>query len=57
MDSLGVSYKEINIEGDVELIAKLKEEGFSSAPVVKTDEGSWSGFRPDKIKKIQKKVV
>lgn len=53
MDSLGVSYEEINIEGDVELIAKLKEEGFGSAPIVKTDEDSWSGFRPDRIKKIQ----
>ncbi len=57
MDSLGVSYEEINIEGDIELIAQLKEEGFGSAPIVKTDEDSWSGFRPDKIKKIQKEAV
>ena len=44
-----ILYTEIN---GLEHINELKEKGFSSFPVIETDNDSWSGFKPDKIKAL-----
>lgn len=44
-----VFYTEIN---GLEHIDELKEKGFASFPVIETDNDSWSGFKPDKIKTL-----
>ena len=51
----GIPFKEINLDEHPELIDYVKYElGFSSTPVIVTDNRVWSGYRPDKIKAIKK---
>lgn len=49
MDKNGISYDTIDITQDQEALDMILEMGFSSAPVVISDKGSWAGFQPDKI--------
>lgn len=49
-DKLGLSYEEINVDEDERAFNKLKGMGYSSVPVIMTDEKVWTGFRPDLIK-------
>jgi glutaredoxin-like protein NrdH len=53
MDKLGIDYDEHDVTTDEYAMAYIKELGFSSAPVVVTDDDSWSGFRPDRIDAIE----
>ena len=52
MNRLGVDYTEINIDEDKEALDYLKEKGVKSAPYIETENESWTGFQPDKIKQI-----
>jgi len=51
----GVKFSEVDLTNNPDLLDVFKKQGFQSAPVVLTnqdsDQDSWSGFRPDKIKK------
>lgn len=54
-ERLGISYEVA--EADSETVSALKNEGFTSFPVVKVDCGdgstwSWSGYRHDDISKL-----
>lgn len=49
MDNLGISYEAIDITKDEEAYTRLVDMGYQSVPVVITNNGSWSGFQPDKI--------
>lgn len=49
MDKLGVEYSTIDITLDTDAFDMLMSKGFKSAPVVITDNDSWSGFNPEKI--------
>lgn len=49
MDKNGISYDTIDITQDQEALDMILDMGFSSAPVVISDKGSWAGFQPDKI--------
>jgi glutaredoxin-like protein NrdH len=49
MDKLGVSYNTVDIVENPAELDRLIEMGYRAAPVVVTDNDSWSGFHPDKI--------
>ena len=50
----GITFEEINLDEHPELIDYVKYGlGFSSTPVIVTDDGVWSGFQPSKIKAIK----
>jgi glutaredoxin-like protein NrdH len=49
MDKLEVEYSTIDITADTDAFDMLMSKGFKSAPVVITDNDSWSGFNPEKI--------
>jgi glutaredoxin-like protein NrdH len=49
MDKLKIEYSTIDITADTEAFEMLMSKGFKSAPVVITDNDSWSGFNPEKI--------
>jgi len=51
----GVPFGELKIDDSEDLMRQVKEMGYMSAPVVVTDFGSWSGFRPDRIKETVKR--
>ena len=51
----GIEFKEVNldhVEDADNIRAKLREQGFQATPVVETENETWTGFRPDKIKQI-----
>lgn len=50
LSKAGVTYEDVDITKDAEALAHVKALGYAQAPVVVTDAGHWSGFRPDKIK-------
>ena len=50
LDEAGVGYEEINVDDHPEYIDTLKQKGFAALPVVETEDGSWSGFRPDRLR-------
>ena len=49
MDRLGVDYETVDIVENPAELDRLIEMGYRAAPVVVTDNDSWSGFQPDKI--------
>ena len=51
----GIEFKEVNldhVDNADDIRAKLREQGFQATPVVETENETWTGFRPDKIKEI-----
>jgi glutaredoxin-like protein NrdH len=49
MDKLNIEYSVVDITTDTEAFEFVLSKGFTSAPVVITDNDIWSGFNPDKI--------
>jgi glutaredoxin-like protein NrdH len=49
MDKLNIEYSTVDITVNEEALDLVISKGFKSAPVVITDDDSWSGFNPDKI--------
>lgn len=49
LDKAGVEYDTVDITQDPEALDMILGMGFSAAPVVVSDAGSWSGFQPDKL--------
>lgn len=49
---LGVQYDEVRIDEQPELAKELMDQGYTQAPIVKTDVKTWSGFRIDKIQSL-----
>ena len=52
MDKLKIEYTTVDISVDTEALDLVLSKGFKSAPVVITDNDSWSGFNPDKISEL-----
>ena len=52
MDKLKIEYTTVDISVDAEAFDLVISKGFKSAPVVITDNDSWSGFNPDKISEL-----
>ncbi|PAU70200.1 glutaredoxin [Bifidobacterium italicum] len=51
-ERLGLSYRTVDITRDPAAAQTLRDAGFLQAPVVVTDAGSWSGYRPDRIRML-----
>jgi glutaredoxin-like protein NrdH len=49
LDKNGIAYDTVDITQDPEALEMVLGMGFSSAPVVISDAGSWAGFQPDKL--------
>jgi len=47
-----IEYTEIDISKDQEALQKIRDLGFTQAPVVQFGEETWSGFRFDRLNKI-----
>ncbi|PTT17280.1 hypothetical protein DBR36_11045 [Microbacterium sp. HMWF026] len=56
LEAAGLEFEVVNLSTDPEALAKLKAAGFLQAPVVETVDHSWSGFRPDKIDDVAKRI-
>ena len=52
LDKQGIEYEVFDVSADEKALAAVKELGYMQAPVVVTDNDSWSGFRPDKINEL-----
>lgn len=52
MDRHGIEYDVRDLSIDEEIMARVKELGYSQAPVVFAGDKHWSGFRPDLIKAL-----
>ena len=52
LDKKGITFQVVDISQDAEALARIKALGYMQAPVVVTDAGHWSGFRPDKIDEL-----
>ncbi|MCD7101817.1 glutaredoxin-like protein NrdH [Pseudoclavibacter sp. 13-3] len=57
LDKRGIDYTVVDITEDAAALAQVKELGYMQAPVVVTDAGHWSGFRPDKIDALAASAV
>lgn len=58
LEDKGVVYDVVDMSEDAQALQKVKDLGYSQAPVVITAEGEhWSGFRPDKIDSLAKSLV
>jgi glutaredoxin-like protein NrdH len=51
-DKLGIAYEEQSLEDNPLALDGFKAQGFLQAPIVTTDNRTWSGFRLDKIKSL-----
>jgi len=49
LDKLGVPYETIDITRDSDARDYVMALGYLQAPVVVTESGHWSGFRPDRL--------
>lgn len=47
-----LAYNVVDLSENQEAMDMVQELGFKSAPVVITDRGNWSGFRPDMIAQL-----
>ena len=54
---LGVPFDTVDVTADPDALATLQAAGFLQAPVVVTDDDSWSGYRPDKIRALTSGTV
>lgn len=52
LEQNGADFQEINIDEHPEKIDYVKSLGFTSAPVIESDNLVFSGFQPDKLKEI-----
>ncbi|OJU88235.1 NrdH-redoxin [Candidatus Saccharibacteria bacterium 49-20] len=56
LDAKGIDYEIRDLSKDPAALEAVKALGYLQAPVVVTDEDHWSGFRPDKIDELAKRL-
>lgn len=56
LDKANIAYQVVDLSKDSAALEKVKADGFTTAPVVYTDDDAWCGVRPDKITALQKKL-
>jgi len=49
---LGIRYDEMALEQHPDKLEEFKAQGLMQAPIVETDNKTWTGFRLDKIKSL-----
>lgn len=52
LDKLGIDYETVDISVDDKAREMVMSMGHLQAPVVIAGEDSWSGFRPDRLRKL-----
>lgn len=52
LEQNGADFQEINIDEHPEKIDYVKSLGFTSAPVIESDNLVFSGFQPAKLKEV-----
>ena len=57
LDKKGITYQVVDMSQDAEALERVRALGYLQAPVVVTDQDSWSGFRPDKINELAESAV
>jgi len=57
LDSKGIAYEVHDLTEDPAALEQVKALGYLQAPVVITDDGHWSGFRPDKIDELAARLA
>jgi glutaredoxin-like protein NrdH len=57
LDNSGIEYEVFDVSVDEKALETVKALGYLQAPVVVTDEDSWSGFRPDKIAALRAAIA
>jgi len=57
LDAKGIEYEILDLSEDPTALEQVKALGYLQAPVVVTDEGHWSGFRPDKIDELASRLA
>ena len=57
LDAKGIEYEIHDLSEDAAALEQVKALGYMQAPVVVTDEGHWSGFRPDKINELASRLA
>ncbi|WP_314688809.1 glutaredoxin-like protein NrdH [uncultured Bifidobacterium sp.] len=50
----GIGFDVVDVTSDAAALARIKAAGFLQAPVVMTEDASWSGYRPDLIRELAK---
>lgn len=53
LDKHDIDYETIDISEDPQSLELIVGMGFTAAPVVITDDDSWSGFQPDKLENLK----
>lgn len=57
MESRGFDFELIDIDNHPDAADILRAQGYRQLPVVMTNNGSWSGFRPDMINRLRPDVA
>lgn len=57
LEKKGIEYDSISLEQHPELVEQFQELGLTTAPIVTTEGFSFSGYRPDKIKELERRVM
>ena len=57
LDQSGIEYDKVDISVDSDAREYVMSLGYLQAPVIVTDEDHWSGFRPDKIDELAKRLA
>ena len=52
LDDKGVKYEEIDVINDKEVLAMLRDKGYTQLPVVDINGEFHTGFRPDVLAKV-----
>lgn len=52
LEKKGIPFKVVDMSTDPDALEAVRARGFMQAPVVVTEADAWSGFRPDKIEKL-----
>ncbi|RBP98873.1 glutaredoxin domain-containing protein [Bifidobacterium xylocopae] len=53
----GVAFDVVDLASDPGLVDSFLAKGFKQTPIVVTEEGSWSGYRPDMIKQVAERLA
>jgi glutaredoxin-like protein NrdH len=56
LNKFGMEYNVIDLTQNEEALDMFISKGYQQAPVVVAGEDTWSGFRPDMIKKVAEKI-
>ena len=53
----GIDFTTVDLTADPDALLRVQQAGVKQAPVVFTDDVSWSGYRPDMIKQLAEHKV